>query len=108
MSERQERVAQNEAASREMNEQIEQAHADSPGDYFRIICECGNLGCARVIAISISEYQAIRSDARLFAVLPDHVMPDVEDVVRRTDRFTVVRKHEGVPAEIAEQEDPRS
>lgn len=101
-------MAQNEAASREMNEQIEQAHADSPGDYFRIICECGNLDCTRVIAISISEYQAIRSDARLFAVLPDHVMPDVEDVVRRTDRFTVVRKHEGVPAEIAEQEDPRS
>lgn len=108
MSEREERVAQNEAATREMNERIEQAHADSPGDYFRIICECGNPGCARVIAISIPEYEALRSDARLFAVLHDHVRPDVEDVVRTTDRFTVVRKHEGVPAEIAEQEDPRS
>ena len=108
MTAREERVAQNEAASREMNEQIEQAHADSPGDFFRIICECGNAGCTRVIAISIPEYEALRSDARLFAVLADHVVPDVEDVVRRTDRFIVVRKRDGAPAEIAEREDPRS
>ena len=108
MSAREERVAQNEASSREMNEQLEQAHEDAPGDYFRIICECGNLGCTRVIAISIPEYEAVRSDARLFAVLPDHVMPDVEDVVRGTDRFVVVRKDDGTPAEIVEREDPRS
>jgi hypothetical protein len=108
MTEREERVAKNEATSRELNEGIEQAHAGSPIDYFRIVCECGDLACERVIAISIPEYEAIRSDPLLFAVVPTHIMPDVEDLVRTTDRFSVVRKHEGVPAEIAEREDPRS
>ena len=108
MSGREERVAQNEASSREMNEKIELAHADSPGDYFRILCECGRSDCERVIAITIPEYEEIRSDAREFAVVGAHVMPDVEDVVRETERFTVVRKHEGTPAEVSEEEDPRS
>jgi hypothetical protein len=41
MGEREARLAKNEAATREMNEQIEQAHPKSPNDYFRIVCECG-------------------------------------------------------------------
>jgi hypothetical protein len=108
MSEREARVAKNEATSRDMNEKIEQAHPRSPDDYFRIFCECGRSDCERVIAIGILEYEEIRSDARQFAVVDGHVMPDVEDVVRNTERFTVVRKHEGTPAEVAEREDPRS
>jgi hypothetical protein len=108
MSEREARVAKNEATARDMNEKIEQAHADSPDDYFRILCECGRSDCDRVIAIATPEYEALRSDAREFAVVSTHVMPDIEDVVRDTERYTVVRKHEGTPAEIAEEEDPRS
>jgi hypothetical protein len=108
MSEREARVARNEATTREMNEQIEQAHPRSADNYFRIICECGNTECTRVIAISIPEYEAVRSDARQFAVVRTHVMPDVEEIVREVDRFTVVRKHNGIPAEIAVEEDPRS
>jgi hypothetical protein len=38
----------------------------------------------------------------------DHVTPDVEEVVSQTDRFTVVRKREGTPAEVAEATDPRN
>ena len=108
MGEREARVAQNEATSREINEQIEQAHPRSPDDYFRTVCECGRRDCTRVIAISVPEYEAVRSDARQFAVVRTHVIRDVEDVVRQTERFTVVRKHEGTPSEIAEEEDPRS
>jgi hypothetical protein len=103
MSEREARVAKNEATSREMNEQIEHAHPRSPDEYFRIFCECGRSECDRVIAIAIAEYEAIRLDARQFAVIRSHVMPDIEDVVRETERFTVVRKHEGTPAEVAEE-----
>jgi hypothetical protein len=108
MTEREARVAKNEATSREMNEQIEQAQPRSPDEYFRIFCECGHSDCERVIAIAIPEYEEIRSDARQFAVVRSHVMPDIEDVIRDTERYAVVRKHEGTPAEIAEQEDPRS
>jgi hypothetical protein len=108
MGEREARLAKNEAATREMNEQIEQAHPKSPDDYFRIVCECGTPDCTRVIAISTPEYEALRSDPRHFAVVRTHVVVDVEEVVRETERFTVVRKREGIPAEIAEKEDPRS
>ena len=108
MGEREARVAKNEATSREINEKIEQAHLRSPDDYFRIVCECGQGDCTRVIAISIAEYEAVRSDARYFAVVSAHVMADVEDAIRETDRFTVVRKHEGRPAQIVENEDPRA
>jgi hypothetical protein len=107
MTEREEWVAKNEATSREMNEKIEQSQSKS-SDYFRIVCECGQRDCPRVIAISVPEYEAVRSDARDFAVVKAHVMLDVEQVVRETDRFSVVRKHEGFPAEVAKARDMRS
>jgi hypothetical protein len=36
------------------------------------------------------------------------VIPDVEEVVDRTDRFVVVTKREGTPLDIAIDTDPRS
>jgi hypothetical protein len=41
-------------------------------------------------------------------VLREHVVPDAEVVLEEHDRFVVVTKREGKPAEIAEQQDPRS
>lgn len=109
MSGREERVAQNESTSREINERLEEAHdQDSPGEYIRMVCECGQDTCDRMIAITTDEYEQIRSDPRQFAVMRDHVMGDVERVVHETDRFVVVVKREGTPAEVATQEDPRS
>jgi hypothetical protein len=61
-----------------------------------------------VIAITIQEYEAVRADPRSFVVRHSHVSSDVEDAVRTTERFVVVRKREGTPATIAEEDDPRS
>ena len=108
MSSREERVARNEATAREINEAIEDAHAESPGRQIRMICECGRDECERVIAITVAEYEQIRSDPIRFAVTRDHVVPDVEEVVDRTDRFVVVTKREGTPMDIAIDMDPRS
>ena len=109
MSDRAERVARNEATSREINEGLEQAHADAPSDrYLRMVCECGLATCDRMIAITGPEYERVRSDARRFAVLQDHVVADVEVVLEENDRFVVVVKRGGTPAEVAEREDPRS
>ena len=109
MSERDERVARNEATSREINERLEQAHEDAPSDRFlRMVCECGLAMCDRMIAITPPEYERVRSDARRFAVVRDHVMADVELVLEENDRFVVVVKREGTPAEVAEEEDPRN
>ena len=108
MSGREERAAQNESASREINERLEEAHEGEPERYVRMVCECGRPHCSSVIAISIREYEAVREDPRMFVVDHAHVSPDVEDTVRTTDRFVVVCKREGTPAAIAEEEDPRS
>jgi hypothetical protein len=108
MSEREARIARNEAFSREINEGIENARPATPVDYIRMVCECGRPDCSSVIAISIQEYEAVRADPRSFVVQHAHVSPDVEEPVRTTDRFVVVRKREGTPATIAVEEDPRS
>jgi len=73
-----------------------------------MVCECGQDACDRMIAITTAEYERIRSDPRQFAVMRDHVLPDMERVVSQTDRFVVVAKMEGTPAEVALEEDPRS
>jgi hypothetical protein len=107
MDGREERLARNEATAREINEGIEDSGAADGTDLIRMMCECGQLECVRVLAITIAEYESVRRDPRNFAVTRGHVMPDVEEVVEETDRFVVVRKREGAPAEIAEEEDPR-
>jgi hypothetical protein len=105
---RDERVARNEASSRDINERLEDAHEGAPSDkHIRLVCECGRESCDRLIAITIPEYERVRRDSRLFAVVADHVIDDVERVVLETDRFVVVAKREGTPAEIASEEDPR-
>ena len=86
VSGREERVARNESTSREINERLEEAHdRDSPGAYIRMVCECGQDACDRMIAITTAEYERIRSDPRQFAVMRDHVLPDMERVVSETE-----------------------
>jgi len=81
MSDREEWVAKNEAASREINEKIEDAHEEtSSGQHIRMVCECGQENCDRVVAITLVEYERLRGDPRQFVVARDHVMADVERV----------------------------
>jgi 5-bromo-4-chloroindolyl phosphate hydrolysis protein len=109
MTGRDERVARNEAISRDINERIEEAHEGTSRErYIRMVCECGRESCDRVIAITRSEYEHVRSDPIRFAVLRDHVVADVERVIDETDRFVVVAKRAGTPADVAIEEDPRS
>ncbi|HEX6262662.1 MAG TPA: hypothetical protein VF097_07435 [Actinomycetota bacterium] len=108
MDPREERVARNESTSREINEGIQEAHEDAgPAEQVRMLCECGHRTCERVIAITLPEYERVRSDGRRFAVVHEHVIPDVEDVVEENERFVVVVKREGTPADVALEEDPR-
>ena len=108
MSSREERVARNESTAREINEGIERAHQGaSPSEHLRVLCECGREDCDRVIAVTLAEYESVRADARRFAVAHDHVLADLEQLVAETDRFAVVAKREGIPAEVAVEEDPR-
>jgi hypothetical protein len=105
---RDERVAKNEAAAREINEQIEQAVESIPPDSFmHIICECGYDTCDLFIAVLKEEYEEVRDDSRQFIVRDEHVILDVELIVEKRDRFTIVAKRQGRPAEVATRTDPR-
>ena len=88
-------MAKNEAASREINDQVEEAHQlDPPGRRFQIACECALKICGRAITISVDEYRHFRMDPRQFAVVPEHFIGNIEWI----DRFAVVAKREGMPA----------
>ncbi len=100
----------NEAAFREVNERISDL-ADRSGlddQPLDLVCECGDPTCVERISMSREAYERLRSDATHFAVFPGHEEFDVESIVDRMGAYDVVRKHEGVPAEIAERTDPRS
>jgi len=108
MNGREERVARNESATREINEDIERAHqAVSRTGHIRMLCECGREGCDRVIALTMEEYEQVRVDPRQFAIAREHLIPDMERIVAETDRYAIVAKREGTPAAIVTEEDPR-
>jgi hypothetical protein len=106
---RHERIGLNEAAFREVNERINDLAEgfgldDQPLD---LVCECGDPTCVERISMSRAEYEGLRADPTHFAVFPGHDAADVEDVVGQQNGYHVVRKHEGEPADIARETDPR-
>lgn len=107
---REERIGMNEAVFRDVNERIQDVASafELTSEPLDLICECGDAACVERISLTRSEYEHVRSDAQLFAVAKSHVALDVEKVEEEHDRYDVVRKYKGVPAEIAEQTDPRS
>lgn len=110
LSDRDRRRALNEAAFREVNERIRslnETFSEFSGE-FSIVCECDDTACVEHVSVRPDEYEAIRSDPTLFAVLPGHESPAVENVETRHGSFLVVRKKPGEPAKIAVATDPRS
>jgi hypothetical protein len=108
MISREERMATNEAASREINERIEEAYqGEPPANRIDIVCECARMTCDAAIDITLDEYVHARKDARHFVILREHFVGDIERIVFENDRFAVVAKREGAPAEIARDENPR-
>jgi hypothetical protein len=106
---RKERIAHNENAFRQLNESLEASVHRRRGvaDLGGFVCECGNGDCDDIVRLSLSAYEEIRQDSRLFFVEPGHDAPEAEDVVRKGDGYWVVRKHVDVAA-ITDQADPRT
>jgi len=103
---REARVAKNEVLFREVNERIrELAPGGGPTEF---LCECGDAGCVEPVQLSLARYEEVRRDPARFFVRPGHQLPDIEDVVEESGGFLVVMKREGTPADIAEENDPRS
>ena len=109
MRERARRIGLNEALFRRVNEQARAVSRDSgiTGD-LHIVCECGRGSCLEHITLARDEYEQLRHDPTLFAVVPSHELPRVETVVLRTERYSVVRKRPGEPSRLAKATDPRA
>jgi len=103
------RAGENEVLYREVNERVRELNATFgvEEEHVDFVCECERLDCTERMSMSVAEYERIRGDARRFAVRPGHDVPQVERVVEENERFVVVEKVEGGPAELAEAEDPR-
>ena len=94
MATREERLAQNEARFREINESAQpQREQHGAG---RFVCECADRGCMAWIEVPADRYEAVRANPRWFVVAPGHEIPDVEVVVERGSGFFVVEKPEEV------------
>jgi len=107
MSERERRIGMNEALFRQVNERISELGDGYEAPTLEIICECGDIDCGDRFEIAQQAYEQLRSDPTLFAVIPGHEIPDVEDVVEESHQYLVVRKHAGDPAQVARATDPR-
>ena len=108
--ERARRVGLNEAIFRQVNEQIRSLNRDFGLEEaaLTVICECGIADCTERLELKARDYEQIRSDSRHYVIAPGHEIPDVETVVEQRDGYDVVQKHEGEPAELSRELDPRS
>ena len=109
-SELEQRVGQNQALFREVNERIN-ALQEARAVWVTIsewVCECADETCTERIAMTPEEYEELRSNATHFVVAPAemHVVPDVERIVEKRERYWVVEK-QGEAAEVAEELDIR-
>ena len=99
------RIAVNEATFRKVNEGMEVRQ--DPAGLLTFVCECGRMGCSRLIQLTREEYESLRANPRRFAVLHGHEILEAESIVERHDRYLVVEKSGEPEVEIVEHTDPR-
>lgn len=109
MDERERRIGLNEAAFRAANERIEEMNLafSEVTEKMMIVCECGNAKCFEQLALSLQEYEDVRSEATHFVIVPGHEIPSVETVIAEHEGYSVVRKEGPEVEELAERTDPR-
>lgn len=100
-------VARNEVLFRNVNERVADVNREGDeGGVVDFICECGDSSCVESIALTLVEYESVRSEPTHFALRPGHEGKGVESVVARNERFVTVEKHLSESA-VARASDPR-
>ena len=106
--ETQRRIGGNEAAFRKLNETLRAGKALADAQrLFCFRCECGVLGCNKLVELTLPEYEAVRAWPTRFVIIDGHEIPESERVVERRERFSIVEK-EGDGARVAVDTDPRA
>jgi hypothetical protein len=98
---REERLALNEAFSRDLNERkAEWIDGGQIVAGFR--CECWQVDCGERLQLLRREWQEVRSRSNRFAVAPGHIAGEHETVVKEYQHFWLIEKH-GEAGDIAEE-----
>jgi hypothetical protein len=89
------RLVKNEQAARAYNNRrlgFELEDGIDPDDDVPFLCECGDKDCAEALEMSPEEFVEVHSAPNRFAVLPGHVLGEVEWVIETRDRYWVIQK----------------
>ena len=100
---RQLRGAKNQSLFREVNEQIKGV---THMTYIDFLCECADMDCTEIIALTSEEYEEVRRYPERFPIKPGHQVEEIERVVEEHDRYIVVEKIE-LSADVARKLNPR-
>jgi hypothetical protein len=101
-------IARNEAFFRAVNEGIAEASERFESEQAEFLCECGDDRCTHRLEVTLEEYERVRAHPTRFLVRRGHVIPEVEEVVRRRRRYTVVEKVDRVAARVVRRLNPRA
>jgi hypothetical protein len=83
-------IAKTQGLFREVNERIAEITAGQGEGASEFLCECGNTDCASVVALSLREYQALRSGGDFFVAAPGHCVEGVDRLVESRAGFDVL------------------
>jgi hypothetical protein len=77
---------------RDANEVSERANMTIASDGLRALlrCECGDPGCATLVAPTHAEYEAVRARGSHFIITLDHEDPEVAWVLSEGDGYAVI------------------
>jgi hypothetical protein len=106
-TQREERLARNEAMFREANERAkawEERHREVEVELY--FCECADPNCPERVGLGKADYERVRSDSRHFVIAPGHELPEVETVIEQHDGWAIIEKAPEV-TDIVEARDPR-
>lgn len=93
-TDREERLARNEALFRAANERMAEWDEAHPGDARELyLCECADPACRDRISLRKADYERVRESSLQFFVKEGHEIPDVETVIARNDGWYVVEKN---------------
>jgi hypothetical protein len=92
-------IARQQAVRRAVNNAIAAGRAEVEADRKPYLCECGLLGCNRLIEVSQRDYRDVRAHPRRFVVRAGHVVSGVDRVICRYRTDAVVVE---VPSDLAD------
>jgi hypothetical protein len=109
MAEREVRVAHTEALFRDVNERIAESADRFNARDAEFVCECADPACAERVPATLEQYEEVRSDGTHFLLSPGHELPELERVVRRPHRRSIiVEKFNAIVARTVRRLDPRA